>query len=158
MASGGTAQSVAIAIAARLYQGIGHRLRRQGCDVTLVDRDEPGQGASFGNAGVLACCSVVPVTTPGIWKKAPGMVLDPDGPLFLRWSYMPRLLPWLMTYLSSATVEHVTAVSKALAPLLFDAVDEHKALAADGPADYAAAKALAKAENKPLVLDFMTDW
>ncbi|MCB2103051.1 MAG: FAD-dependent oxidoreductase [Rhodobacterales bacterium] len=108
-------------------------LRRQGCDVTLVDRDEPGQGASFGNAGVLACCSVVPVTTPGIWKKAPGMVLDPDGPLFLRWSYMPRLLPWLMTYLSSATVEHVTAVSKALAPLLFDAVDEHKALAADGP-------------------------
>ncbi|HPF34609.1 MAG TPA: hypothetical protein P5571_06910 [Candidatus Krumholzibacteria bacterium] len=32
------------------------------------------------------------------------------------------------------------------------------ALAADGPADYAAAKALAKAENKPLVLDFMTDW
>ena len=42
--------------------------------------------------------------------------LAPD--FFTLWQN-PRLLPWLMTYLSSATVEHVTAVSKALAPLLF---------------------------------------
>jgi len=32
------------------------------------------------------------------------------------------------------------------------------AAAVDSPADYAAAKALAAAQGKPLVLDFMTDW
>ena len=46
-------------------------LRRFGADVTLIDRDPPGQGASFGNAGVLAAGAVVPVTTPGLWKNGP---------------------------------------------------------------------------------------
>lgn len=32
------------------------------------------------------------------------------------------------------------------------------AAAVEAPADFAGAKALAAAQNKPLVLDFMTDW
>ena len=53
-------------------------LQRSGCQVDLIDRLEPGEGASFGNAGVLAACSVAPVTTPGIVLKAPRNLLDPD--------------------------------------------------------------------------------
>ncbi|MBT4933842.1 MAG: FAD-binding oxidoreductase [Rhodospirillaceae bacterium] len=106
-------------------------LQRLGASVTLVDRKEPGDedAASYGNGGVLARCSVIPVVTPGIMFKAPVMLFGADGPLFLRWSYMPRLLPWLIPYLRSSTRKSVEHIAKNLAPLLFDSVDEHFALA-----------------------------
>mgnify|MGYP003651386632 CR=1 FL=1 len=69
-------------------------LLRKGVGVTIVDREAPGseQAASFGNAGILAACSVAPVTAPGMLIKSPKMLLDPNFPLFLRWSYLPRLI------------------------------------------------------------------
>lgn len=106
-------------------------LQRLGASVTLVDRNDPGHedAASYGNGGVLARCSIIPVATPGIIFKAPKMLFSPDGPLFLRWSYMPKLLPWLIPYLRSSTRENVEHAARHLAPLLFDSVDEHIALA-----------------------------
>ena len=40
-------------------------LQRQGFDVTLVDRDGPGEGASSGNAGSLGVASIPPGSMPG---------------------------------------------------------------------------------------------
>ena len=70
-------------------------LQRAGFDVTVIDKGQPGEGASLGNAGIMAQSSVVPVPTPGIWKKAPGMLLDPMGPLSVKWSYVLGMMPWL---------------------------------------------------------------
>ncbi|MFV2091970.1 MAG: FAD-dependent oxidoreductase, partial [Hyphomicrobiales bacterium] len=78
-------------------------LQRRDIAVTLIDRDAPGDGTSSGNAGVLAACSMLPVTVPGLFAKVPAMLLNPHSPLFLRWSYLPRLLPWLLPYLRNAT-------------------------------------------------------
>ena len=75
-------------------------LQRAGVNAILVDRGGPASGTSYGNAGVLAAAAVVPVTVPGLVAKAPGMLLDKNQPLFLNWSYLPRLLPWLPRYLS----------------------------------------------------------
>jgi len=50
-------------------------LRRAGIPVTLIDRAPPGQGTSYGNAGVLAACSMAPVTAPGLIGKAPRMLI-----------------------------------------------------------------------------------
>jgi len=112
-------------------------LRRDGHDVTLIDRISPGDPAqtSYGNAGILACCAVVPVAVPGIWKKAPKMLFDPDGPLFLRWSYLPRLLPWLIPFLRSGRRDKVEAIADALLPLIGDSVEQHQALARGTPAE-----------------------
>ncbi|MDX1780884.1 MAG: FAD-dependent oxidoreductase [Thalassovita sp.] len=104
-------------------------LQRDGHEVVLVDRAGPAEGASFGNGGVLASASVVPVTTPGLWRKAPRMVLDPDSPLFLRWSYLPRMLPWLARYLSHANDRDVRRTAKALYPIVGDSLADHRALA-----------------------------
>jgi D-amino-acid dehydrogenase len=106
-------------------------LQRLGARVTLIDRQEPGNvdAASYGNGGILARCAVVPVATPGILLKAPSMLFSADGPLFLRWSYLPRLLPWLVPYLRSSSRKSVEHIARNLAPLLFDSVDEHRALA-----------------------------
>ena len=73
-------------------------LNRAGHDVTLIDKGAPGMGASYGNAGILASCSVVPLTAPGLALKAPMMLLDANFPLFLRWTYLPKLAPWLVRY------------------------------------------------------------
>ncbi|MDH3713974.1 MAG: FAD-dependent oxidoreductase [Gammaproteobacteria bacterium] len=110
-------------------------LRRDGHKVTLVDERPPGEGTSYGNAGILARGAVIPVPTPGILTKAPGMLLRKDGPLFLRWGYLPRLLPWLIQYLRSARRDRVETIASALAHLLTDTVDQHLALARGTPAE-----------------------
>jgi D-amino-acid dehydrogenase len=110
------------------------RLRGEGVAVTLIDRSGPGAGASFGNGGVLASCAVVPVTTPGLIAKAPRMLLDPDQPLFLRWSYLPRLAPWLARYLRHCDAAQVRRISRALAGLIGDSLADHQALSAGTPA------------------------
>ena len=100
-------------------------LQRSGVSVTLVDRDEPGSATSFGNAGILASASVVPVFTPGILRKVPGMVLNPNKPLFLKWSHLPRLLPFLYKYLRNSSSDSVFKISNALSYILYDTVEQH---------------------------------
>lgn len=99
-------------------------------DVTIIDRLPPGEGTSHGNAGVLASCSVAPVTAPGLLRKAPGMLMNPDFPLFMRWGYFPKLLPWLMKYLSHANDVDTRRISRGLTTIVADSVDQHKALVA----------------------------
>lgn len=106
-------------------------LRRDGHEVTLIDRNEPGgpEQTSYGNAGILAASGIVPVSVPGLAAKVPKMLLDPLGPLHLRWRYLPRALPWLVPFLRGGTRAQVEKTAAALADLLSDSVDQHKALA-----------------------------
>lgn len=110
-------------------------LRRAGCKVTLVDRQAPGEGTSHGNAGVLASCSMVPVTTPGLLTKAPKMLLDKNFPLFMRWSYLPKLAPWLYQYLSFANPADTSRISERLNFIVGDSVEQHQDLAGNTVAD-----------------------
>ena len=110
------------------------RLRRDGHGVTLVDREGPAAGASFGNGAVLARLACVPVTVPGLLGKAPGMLLDPGSPLFVRWSKLAPLVPWLARYLSHANRRDTERIARALAPMVRDSVDQHRALAGNGAA------------------------
>ncbi len=110
-------------------------LRRDGHRVTLIDRNEPGEGTSHGNAGILARAAVVPVPVPGLLGKAPGMLLRRDGPLFVRWAHLPRMLPWLVRYLRCGRRQRVEEIAGALAHLLTDCVDQHLALARGTPAE-----------------------
>jgi len=105
-------------------------LQRDGHDVILIDRGEPGDGTSYGNGGVLASASIVPVTVPGLIAKAPRMLFDRGQPLFLKWSYLPRLLPWLRNYLSHCTPEAANRIADALLPIVGDSLADHQALSA----------------------------
>ena len=104
-------------------------LQRAGHTVTLVDRAKPGQATSYGNAGVLAAGSIIPVTVPGLLRKAPKMLFDRNQPLFLRWSYLPRLMPFLARYLRHANMEDVRHYAFNMAHLLGDSADQHLSLA-----------------------------
>lgn len=106
-------------------------LRRAGVNVTVIDRGHPGTGTSHGNGGVLAACAMVPVTGPGLVRKAPGMLMDADFPLFLRWGYLPRVLPFLRRYLSHANDADTRRIAKGLTEIVGDSVDQHKSLCDD---------------------------
>ena len=56
--------------------------------------------------------------------------MDPLGPLAVRWSYLPKALPWLISYLLSGWTEaRVENTARALRDLLKDAPALHKKLA-----------------------------
>lgn len=103
--------------------------------MTLLDREGPAAGASYGNAGVLASGSIVPVTVPGLLGKAPRMLFSRSEPLFLKWGYLPKLLGFLPRYLKHGTKDQVERLSKGLHTLLHDCPDEHHALARETGAD-----------------------
>ena len=78
---------------------------KRGFEVTIVDRGVPGgeQAASYGNAAWLSSHSVLPPSEPGVWKKVPGYLADPLGPLAIRPAHFPRALPWLLRYLRAGS-------------------------------------------------------
>ena len=107
----------------------GLSLLRDGWRVTLIDREGPGEGTSFGNGSVITADSVLPVAMPGLWRKVPGMLLDPLGPLRIRWGYLPQLAPWLLRFVAASSPERVEAITAALGRLADGAVEAYQPLA-----------------------------
>ena len=103
-------------------------LQRAGQQVTLIDMAEPTERASYGNAWVLASSSVLPVTMPGLLAKLPKMVLNPNEPIFVRWPYLPKLLPWAMRYLSHGNEAEARRIASAMAPIIGNSLDDHLSL------------------------------
>lgn len=93
-------------------------LQRKGFAVTLIEREGPGEGTTFGNAGSLSPAAVLPVAMPGMHKDIPRWLLDPLGPLTVRWSYLPRALPWLLRFLRCANTRAMWHTGNAMRPLL----------------------------------------
>ena len=101
-------------------------LQEAGHRVTLIDRDAPGQGASFGNAGIISPWSIIPQAMPGIWKQIPGMLLRPNGPAAISLRHGPGYLPWLMKFLRQSSQDNVEATSEAMQFLCGDAISLYR--------------------------------
>jgi D-amino-acid dehydrogenase len=104
-------------------------LRRDGHKVTLIDERNPGEGTSKGNAAVLAIDSCAPVATPGVMWDVPRYLRDPLGPLAIRWSYLPKIAPWLLRFIAASKPERVEEISVALRSILLRATEVHRDLA-----------------------------
>ncbi|WP_395024558.1 NAD(P)/FAD-dependent oxidoreductase [Comamonas odontotermitis] len=73
-------------------------LQREGRSVTLLEHQQIAHGASQGNAGILAFPEVSPMAAPGVFRKVPGWLLDPLGPLSIRPAYLAQITPWLWRF------------------------------------------------------------
>lgn len=104
-------------------------LQRMGRHVIILDREGPASGTSYGNAGILASIAVVPVPTPGLLSKAPKMLLSKDQPLFMKWRYLPKLLPWLIPFLKRANAHDARETAQSTTMIIGDSVADHQALA-----------------------------
>ena len=81
---------------------IAHDLQKRGRQVVLVDRDSPGRGASFGNMASIAVTEFMPASRPSVWRQIPGWMLDPEGPVRVRPSYMPKMVPWFLRFIAAS--------------------------------------------------------
>ena len=130
-------------------------LQRDGHSVFLVEPGTPGEGASFGNAGAFNGSSVTPTAMPGVIRNVPRWLMDPVGPLALRWSYLPAILPYLVRFVRASAPDKVRAQARALRPLIAPTVPLVRELAREAGAEdlieqrghlyvYRSAEALAK--------------
>jgi D-amino-acid dehydrogenase len=101
-----------VGVCAALY------LQRQGFKVTLIDRDDPGQAASFGNSGSFGTASVPPLGLPGTLAKVPKMLFDPLHALVVRWRYLPRSWRWFLHFSLASRRPWVEAIAEARHRLL----------------------------------------
>lgn len=106
-------------------------LQRDGHEVFVLDPGGPGEATSFGNAGFLSGGSVVPMSMPGTIRNVPRWLLDPMGPLSIRWRYLPVLAPWLIRFIRAGSPERVAEQARALRSMLRGTVDTIMPLARD---------------------------
>jgi D-amino-acid dehydrogenase len=81
---------------------IAYELQKRGRSVTLIDRDAPGSGASFGNLASIAVTEFMPASRPSVWKQIPGWMLDPEGPIRVSPTYMRKLVPWFFRFIAAS--------------------------------------------------------
>jgi D-amino-acid dehydrogenase len=99
-------------------------LQRAGHDVTLIDRLPPGDGCSFGNAGGIAFAEIMPTIHAGVFRKLPGWLMDPLGPLTIRWRHLPKALPWFLAAARNATPSRAAQITEVRAKLGLRAVSD----------------------------------
>jgi D-amino-acid dehydrogenase len=105
-------------------------LLEQGHSVTVLERDAGGLPASVGNAGILAVPEIDPLARPDMLLSVPKWLLDPLGPLTVRWQDLPALTPWLMKFLFSARPGKAAESRAAMLFLMKTAEADHQRLGA----------------------------
>jgi len=94
-------------------------LIKKGFKVTLIDRDEPGiKSASYGNAGHFSPYASVPINRPDILTDVPSMLLSSNGPLALKWNYVPKMIPWFIKFIQNCSKKKMLHTAKYMHQIL----------------------------------------
>ncbi|MEA5161542.1 FAD-dependent oxidoreductase [Cereibacter johrii] len=99
--------------------------------VILLDPEEPGSGASYGNAGTIADYAVLPVGTPDVLRQLPSLMFDRNSPLAIRHMALPSLAPWLARFLRQSLPAPARRNAQAIAALLGSATQSWEDLAVE---------------------------
>jgi glycine/D-amino acid oxidase-like deaminating enzyme len=97
-------------------------LQRSGQRVCVIDPLPPAGGTSYGNAGLISKDTAVPIALPGMLRKVPGWLMNREGPLVVRPSYLPRALPWLVRWIAASRMQRVLQISDAMRALHRDSL------------------------------------
>ena len=93
-------------------------LQKKGFQVTLFDRDEPGNSASYGNAGHFSPYASIPINRPDVLTDVPAMLLSSRGPLALKWRYVPKMIPWFLKFISNCRKDRMLHTAKYMHQIL----------------------------------------
>ncbi|MPV56869.1 amino acid dehydrogenase [Burkholderia sp. HI2761] len=105
-------------------------LQDRGRKVALVDRGAPGEGTSFGNAGLIERSSVEPYPFPRSPFTLMRYALNRSTDLYWHSASLPAFAPWLARFWwESAPLRHAAA-SRDMLPLIERCIVEHDALIA----------------------------
>ena len=101
-------------------QGVSNALflQKKGFQVTLFDRDEPGNSATYGNAGHFSPYASVPLNRPDVLADIPAMLLSSRGPVALKWNYVPKMIPWFLKFAINCTNKNMMHTAKNMHQIL----------------------------------------
>ena len=73
-------------------------LQRRGRDVVLIDRPDPGEQTSYGNAGLIQREAVIPYAFPREFGVILSYALNNRRDAVYHLSALPQIAPWLFQY------------------------------------------------------------
>ena len=105
------------------------QLAAAGREVVIIDPNEPGSGASYGNAGTLAPYACAPIGNPDVLRNLPRLIFSAESPLSIRPAAIPTLFPWLSRFVRQSLPAAARRNGHALAGLLKEAIPAWRELA-----------------------------
>jgi D-amino-acid dehydrogenase len=105
-------------------------LRKRDLDVTVVESNRVGTGASFANGGWLCPAQAGPLPEPGLTLYGMRTLFDRDSALYFDRRHLGHLTPWLTrfwTYCNERDHRHGTAAIAQLGHDVFDLIEEMRA-------------------------------
>ena len=101
---------------------VGLQLIKKGIPVTIFDRQDPlsseFKAASYGNAGHFSPYAVLQFNRPDVLNDVPKMLFSSYGPLALKWSYIPKMIPWFFNYLKNCNKKSALHTAKYMHQIL----------------------------------------
>ena len=76
----------------------------------------------------IAVTEFMPASRPSVWRQIPGWMLDPEGPVRVRPSYMPRLVPWFLRFIAASRPSKLRELEAQGAALCARSLDDTMAL------------------------------
>jgi D-amino-acid dehydrogenase len=110
-------------------------LVKRGLSVALVDRGGPGEGTSYGNAGIIEGNTIFPAAFPSDFRELLRIALKRSPIANYHLAFLPQVAPWLRAFREFSKPARLLETSQAMRPLFARAVSEHDALAAEAGAE-----------------------
>lgn len=107
-------------------------LGRLGVEVTLLESNKVGSGASWGNGGWLCPAQAGPLPEPGLTWYGIRALFKRSSPLYFQLSKLPELAPWLLRFRSYCNERDYEHGVEAIAALGQDVFDLNQQLLDDG--------------------------
>ena len=102
--------------------------------VALIDRGGPGEGTSYGNAGIIEGNTVFPAAFPSSFAELARIALKRSPVANYHLSHLPRIAPWLAAFRAASQPQRLVETAQLMRPLFARAVGEHEQLAGEAGA------------------------
>lgn len=103
-------------------------LQARGQSVCLIDKRDPGEGASFGNAGLIERSSVIPYAFPRDIGSLLKYALNNRSDVRYDPKYLPHIAGWLFQFWKNSSSKGLAQATKSMLPLVEASVREHDQL------------------------------
>ncbi len=110
-------------------------LARRGLSVVLIDRRGPGEGTSYGNAGVIEGNTIFPPAFPADWAALVRIALKRSPVVNYHAAHLLRIAPWLAAFRAASRPARLVETARLMRPLFARAVAEHEVLVAEAGAE-----------------------
>jgi D-amino-acid dehydrogenase len=111
-------------------------LARRGLSVALIDRGGPGEGTSYGNAGIIEGNTVFPPAFPSSFAELARIALKRSPVANYHAAFLPRIAPWLAAFRAASRPARLMETARLMRPLFGRAIAEHEVLAAEAGAEH----------------------